>query len=285
VDFWLLASFVGPRDLVPVAQKAEECGYRGLMLGDHLFFAEKTYSDYPYDKPPFDESTPWHDPWVAFAALSQVTQRLEFMSNIYIVPLRPPLAIAKQISTAAAIAGGRIQLGTGIGWEPEEYRQCGQDFKTRGRRLDETIDILRAAWTGEMVEYRGEHYEFDRLAMRPAPSEPIPILVGGDVDVALRRAATKGDGWCGAYYDLETALGHLNRLEDLRREHGTDGRGDFQKVVGIHDLPDVDVVHRLEEAGTTALTTAPWGLFEPDLSRANMIAQIESYAEGVLHKV
>jgi alkanesulfonate monooxygenase SsuD/methylene tetrahydromethanopterin reductase-like flavin-dependent oxidoreductase (luciferase family) len=119
------------------------------------------------------------------------------------------------------------------------------------------IDVLRALWRGEEVEHHGEHYDFGPLTMRPPPPRPIPILIGGHSDIALRRAARVGDGWMGVYYEMDVLAGHLASLDRHRREAG---RADepFEVSASVLALPTPDVCARLEEMGVTTLLTSAW---------------------------
>ena len=129
------------------------------------------------------------------SALSGVTTDLTFTTGIYIAPVRDLITVAKTVGTAAVLSGNRVRLGVGVGWCEEEYVQTGQDFHTRGKRLNEMIPALRALWQGGWVEYHGTYYDVPPCQMNPSPSEPIPFIGGGDSDVALVRASTLCDGW------------------------------------------------------------------------------------------
>ena len=192
MKFWQSLSFTETDQLVALSKICEEVGFHGALVSDHVFFPEKIDSKYPYSEdgsPPFTAETEWPEPWAAIAAMSTATTRLRFCTAVYLAPLRHPLLVAKAVGTAALLSGGRVALGVGAGWIEEEFRQLGQDFRTRGRRLDEMIEVLKKVWAGGMVEHHGEFTDFDRLQMSPAPREPIPIYVGGASPGALRRAA------------------------------------------------------------------------------------------------
>lgn len=143
-------------------------------------------------------------------ALATITKKLRFTNNIFVLPMRNPFLMAKAIGTVAIISNNRVTPAIGVGWSGDEFSLMQQDFKTRGKRTDEMLEIMRLLWTGKMVEYRGEHYQFDALEMNPAPSEYIPIWVGGISEPAMKRAARLGDGW-----DVEA----YKRLEDAGVTH------------------------------------------------------------------
>ena len=258
MKFWQTLSFTETDQLVPLARICEEVGFHGAFLSDHLFFPEKLVSRYPYaedGRPPFGPETEWPETWAAVCAMAAVTRRLRFSSAVYIAPLRHPLVLAKSLATASVISGGRVALGAGVGWIKEEYDQLGEDFRTRGRRLDEMIEVMRKVWAGGMVEHHGSYYDFDRLEMTPKPVEPIPIYGGGASEPALRRAA-RNDGWIGAGNEPDEVPGVMERLERLRSELGAGSRP-FETIVAVTAPPDLDLFHRLEDAGVTGMIHYP----------------------------
>jgi probable F420-dependent oxidoreductase len=200
---------------------------------------------------------PWPEIWTSFAAMAAVTERLRFTSAVALVPLRSPVWLAKQVGTVAILSNYRVSLAGGVGWMSEEFEAAGEDFKTRGRRMDEALEICHTIWRGGHVEYHGRHYEFEPFEMTPRPTGPIPIWVGGDSDVALRRAA-RWDGWSGSFYDLEEAAEKIRRLEELREEAGTADRPEFERSMLLKNVPTRDDVRRAEELGYTSLHVAPW---------------------------
>jgi probable F420-dependent oxidoreductase len=261
MKFWQVVSFAEPEQLVDVARAAEEAGFHGVLLSDHLFFPGRLQSVYPYapdGKPGFDASTPFPDAWTTIAAMAAVTTRLRFGTMVYILPLRHPLEVAKAVGTAAVLSGNRVALGCGAGWIREEYDALGVDFATRGRRFDEMIEVLRAVWRGGMVEHRGRIFQLGPLAMSPAPSAPVPIWIGGTSDAALRRAARLGDGWIGTGQHPDELPNLLGRLRALREKAGR-GREPFETLVPLVVPPDPDLLRRLEaEQGVTSTTAWPF---------------------------
>jgi probable F420-dependent oxidoreductase len=261
VKFWQVVSFAEPEQLLDVAREAEDAGFHGILLSDHLFFPEKLASRYPYSpdgKPGFDAATPFPDPWATIAAMAARTTRLHFATMVYILPLRHPLEVAKTVGTVALLSGGRVALGCGAGWIREEYDALGVDFEARGQRFDEMIGVLRALWEGGAVEHHGRFFHLPRLSMSPAPGEPIPIWVGGLAPAALRRAARLGDGWIGTGQTPEEAANLLGELRRLRTEAGRAAEP-FETIVPLAVPPDPDVLRRLEdEHGMTATTAWPF---------------------------
>lgn len=256
--FAVVGAFLPTDELVPIAQAADELGYAGFAIADHVVDLETLETPYPYEADGsrrWRPTTEWPDPWVLVGALSAVTTRLSFFTSIYVAALRSPYQVAKSVGTAAVLSGGRVRLGVGVGWCREEFDLLGQDFGTRGRRTDEGLDLLRELWTCDWVESDGPHYPTPRLTMRPRPTDPVPILVGGMSDVALRRAA-RFDGWVGDVCSTDEAIGHATRLRELRAELGR--AGDPDVVVALADALTGEDFARAEEGGVTDVMTMPW---------------------------
>ena len=272
MEFWQSVAFLDTDQLIEVAVASEAAGYHGITLSDHVVFPEKLSSKYPYSAdgaPRWDGETDWPDPWVAIAAMAAATTRLRFTTNIFVAPSRHPLLLAKSIATAHALSNGRVSLGASAGWMQEEFDLLGVDFATRGRRLDEMIEVLRLLWSGDMVEHHGEFSDFDRLQMRPAPKQPIAVLAGGHSEPALRRAA-RLDGWIGNAYKPDDAISYLDRLDVYRKQAGTIDRDDYQIILGLVAWPDKEVCDRFAERGVTGLLSAPWQIY-PDKPIAEAI--------------
>jgi probable F420-dependent oxidoreductase len=260
VKFWQVVSFSEPDQLVGIARAAEEAGFHGVMVSDHLFFPGKLESKYPYSadgKPAFDGTTPFPDAWTTIAAMAAATERLHFCTMVYILPLRHPLEVAKTVGTAALLSGGRVALGCGAGWIREEFDALEVPFETRGARMSEMIEVMRAAWTGKMVEHRGRFFDLGPLQMSPAPPEQVPIYVGGLSQAAFRRATRLGDGWIGTGQTPEQATELARELARLRREAGR-GQEPFETIVPLAVPPDRDVLKRLGDAGVTSTTVWPF---------------------------
>jgi probable F420-dependent oxidoreductase len=260
MEFWHSTAFAEVDQLVGIARSLEELGFGGATFSDHLFYPQDLRSEYPDSptkKPHWTSEVPWPDPFVAAAAMTAVTTRLRVATQVYVLPMRNPFAVAKSISTLSVICGGRFVLGCGAGWMKEEFDQMGVDFGSRGARYDEMIEVLRTLWAGGMVEHHGQHFDFDPVEMSPAPSASVPILIGGHSPVALTRAARLGDGWMGGTYDEPTIIG---ALEELRTRRARFGRDDdhFETFAAMFPTPDLQACQRLEAAGLSVLVVAPW---------------------------
>ena len=288
MKFWQSVAFSDPDDLLDVARIAEEVGFHGVFLPEHVFVPEKLESKYPYSPngtPIFTAATPWLDPWVQIGAMAAVTTRLRFVTGVYILPLRHPLEVAKSVASAAVLSHDRVGLGVGTGWMREEFDILGREFRGRGKRLDEMIEVLRKVWAGGMVEHHGQHFDFPRLQMSPAPKMPPPILIGGMSEAAFRRAARLGDGWIGSGNTPEQVPGVMARLDELRREAGRD-RLPFDAILVLAAPPEVDLLRRLEDVGVTSLVSWPL-LFTvgPNATRDEKRRYLETYGNDIIAKL
>ena len=253
--------YAAPEQWPALAVAAEAAGFDQLALSDHVFYPEGLESSYPYTdtgRPIFPPDTPWPDVWVTTGALAARTQCITFSTHVYVLPARNPFVVAKAVGTAAFLSADRVLLGVGAGWMREEFDQLEQPFDRRGARMEEQIEVLRTLWRGGAVEHHGTFYDFDRLEMAPAPARPVPILIGGHSDTALRRAARIGDGWMGVYYGVDELKAVVARLQRFRHEAGTAERPFEVQAAVVDKLPTPDVCADLEEAGLTTLVTSAW---------------------------
>jgi probable F420-dependent oxidoreductase len=259
VKFVVSAAFNDPDQLLALAPCAEECGFEAMAFPDHVVHPEKLDTPYPYTADGsrrWSAFTPWVDPWVAIAACAAVTQRLGFTNNVFVLAMRNPFLAAKAIATAAVLSRGRVTLTLGVGWSNVEYRLLGQDFRSRGKRTDEMIEVLRKLWTGEMVSHEGAFYRFDPLESNPVPPARIPIWVGGISDAALRRAA-RNDGWLS---DLQSTAEIATCIDKVRRFRAEQGRAGepFDVMASASDAFTLDGYRRLADIGVTHVLTLPW---------------------------
>jgi probable F420-dependent oxidoreductase len=288
MKFWQVLSFTPPEQLVPLARAAEEAGFHGVLLSDHLFFPEKLRSRYPYSpdgKPGFDGETPFPEVWTSIAAMAAATTRLHFSTLVFVLPLRHPLEVGKTLGTLSLLSGGRVALGCGAGWIREEFDQLGVDFGTRGKRFDEMIAVMRALWRGGMVEHHGKFFDFDRLQISPAPRAPVPIYVGGISEPALRRAARLGDGWIGTGQDPAELPALLAKLRALRAEAGRAGEP-FETICPLIAPPEVDLLRRLAGEGMTSATAWPFSYtLPPDATLAQKRDSLLRFGETLIDKL
>jgi probable F420-dependent oxidoreductase len=259
MQFWQALAFTHPDDLLELAPVCEQAGFEGIMLADHLFSPEQYVSRYPYDdsgEAPFDGTTPFPESFATIAALSQVTTRLRFLTNVYILPLRHPIEIAKDLSTAAIFSKNRAVLGFGAGWLKEEFEIMGVPFEQRGKRMDEQLPLIQKLMAGEVVEAQGEFYQFDALRMNPIPTQKVPMWVGGMNKAALRRAAQFGDGWTGAGTTFEQTLSILTELRAQRVRFGREN-DPFDCLIPLTEELPPDQMEQLIEMGMTGTVSWP----------------------------
>jgi len=194
VEFPSVAYREGPKAVGKLAKGIEDIGYDQLDVYDHVVMGYdiegRTKSIYPAQMPIIE----------AFMMLSYaaaVTEKIGLGTEVLILPQRQPALVAKQVSSLDTLSDGRVRLGVGIGWQESEYEALGEDFKTRGRRMDEAMELLRAYWREERIEFESEHYPTEAMAMEPKPPQggDLPIWVGGNTPPAFRRVGKYGDGW------------------------------------------------------------------------------------------
>jgi alkanesulfonate monooxygenase SsuD/methylene tetrahydromethanopterin reductase-like flavin-dependent oxidoreductase (luciferase family) len=172
------------------------------------------------------------DGLVNATALATLSQRVTVQTAVYLLPLRHPVPVARQVASLAALAPGRVSFGVGIGGEdPTELRACGIDPATRGRRMDEALTVLRPLLAGAEVSMSGDFFRLDRVRIHPAPVPPVPIVIGGRSDAALRRVARYGDGWLGLWVSPERYADATARIGRYARD---EGRADTRWQHGMH---------------------------------------------------
>ena len=232
--FCFSAAFSPAADLQAIAKAGDESGWDTMTIPDHLINPVETRSTYPYTADGgrrWEMGTEWPDPWITIAHLAGMTERLRFLTTVYILPARTPVHVAKQVGTAAVLSGDRVGLGIGMGWMEEEFDAMGVPFAKRGKRADEMLEVLRKLWTGEVVEHHGEHFDVPPLELLPAPAAPIGIHVGGTSEAALRRAA-RNDGWVSDLHTIEELAAIRQQIERYREEYDRTARAVLRLRVG-----------------------------------------------------
>ncbi len=198
---------------------------------------------------------------------------MRFTTSVFVGPLRDVFSLAKSVGTAAGFAPGRVICGLGAGWLREEFEAVGQDFASRGPRLDEMLDVLPLLWSGEVVEYHGQHIDFAPLRMRP-PAGHVPVLVGGNTAPALRRAA-RGDGWIGNYTHLDDVTRMIGQLAE-NRERGDRSHTNFEILLTANPGVAREAA-ALEDAGVDGLIVAAAAL-GASMQTADVLAGLERFA-------
>ena len=198
-------------------QTAEELGFFHILAYDHVIGANP--ASRPGWKPPYSHLDNFHEPFVLFGHLAGLTKKLELVTGIIILPQRQTVLVAKQAATLDVLCGGRLRLGIGIGWNPVEYEALGENFKNRGRRAEEQVEVLRKLWTQELVTFEGRWHKITDAGINPLPVQrPIPIWFGGTDDRVLRRLAKLGDGWFPLLAPDEKCRGAIEKIRNYARE-------------------------------------------------------------------
>ncbi len=285
MKFWQSITWAETEQLCDIARFADELGFEGIIGADHALYPKQMAPGYPYSEsgyPPQTAESEYPDMWTSCAAMAAVTTRLRFVCGVYVLPLRDPIEVAKQAATLAILSQGRFVLGVGVGWMKEEFDIYGVDFKTRGRRMDEMIEVLKGLWTGDFFEHHGEFFDFDPIVVSPKPTHPIPIFFGGTAPVALRRTARVGDGWIGAGNapeDVPVVLAEIDRMRDEAGRAGTP----FESLVGVYAEPSVDLFRRLEDQGMTSGIHLPFSFaFDGPSTLDQKKRLMEGFAEDIL---
>ncbi|MBF6234774.1 TIGR03619 family F420-dependent LLM class oxidoreductase [Nocardia farcinica] len=284
--FTYAETMTDPSFYVPLAQAAEAAGYTSMTIADSIAYPRDSEATYPYTPDgsrEFLEDKPFVEAFVLSAAIAAATTRLRLTPFVLKLPIRPPVLVAKQAASVAALSGNRLGLGVGISPWPDDFEIMGVPFEKRGARMDECIDIVRGLTAGGYFEYHGEYYDLPPIKISPVPTEPIPILIGGHSKAALRRAAQRGDGWMHAGGDPQELDRLLAELDALRAEYGA--RKDFEIHVISVDGFTVDGVKRLEDKGVTDVIVGfrnPYTREPDNESLDTKIANLERFAEKVV---
>jgi probable F420-dependent oxidoreductase len=284
VRFCFSAAFSPAEDLGALARAGDRAGWDTMTIPDHLINPVETRSTYPYTADGgrrWEMGTEWPDPWITIANLAGMTERLRFLTTVYILPARTPVHVAKQVGTAAVLSGNRVDLGVGMGWMEEEFDAMALPFAKRGKRADEMLEVMRKLWTGEVVEHHGTHFDVPPLEMLPAPTEPVRVHVGGTSEAALRRAA-RNDGWVSDLHTIEELAQIRQQIERYREEYDRT-HVPFSLYGAASDAWDLDGYRRVHEAGVTHLLTMPWYFYAgPDADLQGKVDAIERFAEDVI---
>jgi len=271
-----IGRFSDPQSAIELAQAAERVGFDSLWTVEHVILPTKyepLYPETPDGKFPFDVTESIADPlvWMAFVAAS--TERIKLGTAILIVPQRNPLLMAKEAATLDRLSGGRLVLGVGAGWLREEFDALGVDFDSRGARLTESIEAMRALWAGGPASFSGTFTSFDSVISHPRPVQPtIPVHVGGFTVPAAVRAGRMGEGFFPGGYDERERLAML--VQRARQEAEDAGRDPDELEITARwtkkagDLDDLDMLRRLEDIGVHRVVVPAWVFDTGDLRGA-----------------
>ena len=195
-----------PGDIAKFAIAAEEIGYHHILTYDHVLGADTTNRlDW---SGVYTSDDMFHEPFVLFSYLAAICKRIEFVTGILILPQRQAALVAKQAACLDILSQGRLRLGVGIGWNAVEYEALGENFRNRGRRSAEQIDVLRRLWAEPIITYQGQWHKITEAGLNPLPrNRNIPIWLGGSAPQVISRVAKLGDGWFPYYNpDIETQI-------------------------------------------------------------------------------
>jgi probable F420-dependent oxidoreductase len=275
---------------LPLAQAAEAAGYSSITVADSLAYPKESDATYPYTADGdrgFLEDKEFIETFVLCAAMGAVTTTLRFTPFVLKLPVRPPVLVAKQAASVAALTGNRLALGVGISPWPEDFAIMGVPFAKRGRRMDECMQIVRGLTSGGWFEFRGEFYDIPAIKICPTPTQPIPLLVGGHADAALRRAVVHGDGWMHGGGTPEELDALLTKLAQLRKAEGVAENPFEIHVISLYAYTP-DGIKRLADRGVTDVIVGfrvPY-IVGPDREPlAKKIEHLNRYAESVIAKV
>jgi len=245
-------SMCDPAQYLPLARAVEEAGFTSFVIPDSICYPEVSDSRYPYTpdgEREFLEDKPFIEPFSLIPAMAAVTTRLRFTTFVVKLPIRHPVLVAKQAASVAVMTQDRFGFGVGASPWPDDFLVTGTEWTTRGARLNEMIAIVRGLTRGGYFEHHGKHYDFPRIKICPTPAKPIPILIGGHSEAALKRAA-RNDGWMHAGGDQTLLEAYLKRLHELRVEYGREHLP-FENHVISFDGFTVDGVQKLADLGVT----------------------------------
>lgn len=258
-----------PGAVAALGKAAETLGYDFFVMFDHVAGAVHENRDPPLWGP-YTEKHPFHDPLVSFGYLAGITERIELVSGILILPQRQTLLVARQAADVDLFSRGRLRLGVGVGWNPVEYDALGEDFRTRGRRMDEQIVLLRQLWRESPTSFAGDFDRIDRAGLNPLPRRSIPIYCGGMTEPALRRAARLGDGFIFGSAPPDKVHEQWRSLQGLLREEArnvADFGAEYQVPNGATIGETVDVIRRWQDAGGTHASVRTLGLGFGEIGR------------------
>ncbi|MGB5808918.1 MAG: TIGR03619 family F420-dependent LLM class oxidoreductase [Polyangiales bacterium] len=276
-----------PTHYVPLAKNAERLGFDAFVIPDSVAYPEHSDSKYPYTPDgnrEFLDGAPFIEPFILATTLAAVTSTLRLHTFVVKLPIRHPVLVAKQAASLAVISGNRFSLGVGLSPWPEDFDICDVPWKGRGKRMNEMMEMIRGLTGGGFFSYDGDTFQLQSIKMAPTPTEPVPLLVGGHSDAALRRAVTLGDGWMHAGGDQGELERMIANLHALREE-----RGLLDKTFEIHAASYLalmpDGLRQLEDLGVTDAVIGFRAPYQKDtMPLETKLQSMEMYADTVLAK-
>ena len=278
MKFGLTLGALNPKSWDSVAMLGDQLGFESAWMPEHLIIPVVSAGSpfHGQEHPPIPATVPMFDVFTYLAYLAGKTDHIKFGTHVYNIGLRHPFSVARAVSTMDIVSGGRFLFGIGASWLKEEWDATGLDFATRGKRVDEAIEICRRLWTEDTVEFHGEHFDFDQVAFEPKPfTKPHPpIIVGGDGNAALRRAATIGQGWIPMNHSLEQLPSSIAKIKEMRDAAGIAEKCEVTMSGGA--VTSLDDVKRCRDAGIDRMLISPWK------SSREALDGIKHFAETIL---
>ena len=271
---------LNPSLWVRITEEADRLGFESVWVPEHLVIPVQMGGS-PYagqDHPPIPPEVPVFDAFTYMGYLAGRTEQIRFCTHVYNIGLRHPFVSARAVATLDVISGGRAMFGVGASWLEAEWEAVGLDFHTRGRRVDEALDVCRRLWSDKVIEHHGEFFDFNPVMFEPKPIQRPwpPIHIGGDGPAALRRAATVADGWIPMNHPLDTIPPAVARLAELRAAAGRDGK--VEVTVG-GSIASADDAARYAEAGVDRVIVRPW------TSSKDALDGIRRFADEVMPRI
>ena len=279
-----------PDYYLPLAIAAEKAGYASFTVPDSICYPKDSDSKYPYNADgsrEFLESIPFLEPFSIIPAMAAVTTELRFTTSVMKLAIRQPVVAAKSASSVAVITNNRFAWGVGISPWPDDFAATQIPWERRGKRMDEMMEIVRGLMTGEYFGYDGEIFQLDPIKLSPAPSKPVPILIGGHAKPALRRAARLADGFIHSGGSAEDFAPLIAEIDGYRKEYGRDHLP-FEYQALSADAFSLDGVKKLEDLGVHECVVAFHDVYTMGPDKANLeekISQLNWFAERIIQKV
>lgn len=260
---------------------AEKAGFESVWAIEHVVYPEDYVSAYPYDpsgQMPVRRDSPVPDPLIWLAHVSAVTHRIRLGTGVMVLPQRNPIVLAKEVATLDHLSGGRMELGIGVGWLREEFEALGVPWERRGARTDDYVAAMRALWAGDRAEHHGEFVDFTGVSSNPKPlNGSVPIVVGGNSEVAARRAGRLGDG----FFPGPSTGDELRHLVAIVRQTAEDHGRDPELIEVTAPMPNLtDGADQLRELGVDRAVVSAFAFL--GLDRLDKLAEFgaETIAAG-----
>lgn len=283
MKYTLMLGLGGVDEYLSMAKAADQAGWDCIGLPDSIFFPKVNESDYPYADTQMVrdalEGVPVIDPFIAMAMMAAVTDNIHFYPAVMKIPVRQPIVLAKALSSLAYMTNNRLKLGAGLSPWKEDFIHNGVSWEGRGKRMDECLEIIRAAMSGDYFEFHGEFYDFAPVKISPVPNLPVPIIIGGHAKPALKRAARIGDGWISANSDFTSLKDLVQQIDALRAEYGTANKPFEFHCLDSH-AKSADDFKRLASIGTTHACVTPWNPYDPSVDSKAKLEAIKSFADN-----